>query len=90
MPVPKRKRSKARRDKRFANKGLKVQAFTSCAQCKAALAPHQACKSCGFYKGAKVLETKVERGLKRAELIKFVQQKQLKKHLSIQNLKNKI
>ena len=67
MPVPKRKRSKARRDKRFANKGLKVQAFTSCAQCKAALAPHQACKSWGFYKGAKVLETKVERGLKRAE-----------------------
>lgn len=67
MPVPKRKRSKARRDKRFANKGIKAQAFTSCSQCKAALAPHQVCKSCGFYKGAKILETKVERGLKRAE-----------------------
>lgn len=67
MPVPKRKRSKARRDKRFANKGIKVQAITACSQCQTALAPHQACKSCGFYKGAKVLETKVERGLKRAQ-----------------------
>ncbi len=67
MPVPKRKRSKARRDKRFANKGIKVQAITSCAQCKTAIAPHQVCKDCGFYKGAKVLETKIERGIKRVE-----------------------
>lgn len=68
MPVPKRKRSKARRDKRFANKGIKVQAFTACSHCKTAIAPHQVCKSCGFYKGAKVLETKIERGIKRVEL----------------------
>lgn len=67
MPVPKRKRSRARRDSRFANKGLKPRQIASCNQCKTAIAPHQVCKECGFYKGVKVLETKVERTVKRAE-----------------------
>jgi large subunit ribosomal protein L32 len=49
MPVPKRKRSKARRDKRFANKGIKPAAITHCASCTEPLAPHVACGSCGFY-----------------------------------------
>ena len=68
MPVPKRKRSRARRDKRFANKGIQETAVAHCAQCQAPLVPHQACKSCGFYKGAKVMSTKADRGLKRIEL----------------------
>lgn len=68
MPVPKRKRSRARRDKRFANKGIKESAVVHCSQCQAPLIPHQACKVCGFYKGAKVIQTKAERGEKRKEL----------------------
>jgi large subunit ribosomal protein L32 len=75
MPVPKRKRSKARRDKRFANKGIKPKQIASCQQCKSPTAAHQVCKECGFYKGVKVLATKVERSLKRAE----VQQAKAKK-----------
>ena len=67
MPVPKRKRSRARRDKRFANKGIKQTAVTHCSQCQTALLPHSACKGCGYYKGAKVLLTKEDRGLKRME-----------------------
>lgn len=67
MPVPKRKRSRARRDKRFANKGLKVKAFTACANCQASIMPHQACKACGHYKGRKVFATKADRAVKRAE-----------------------
>jgi len=61
MPVPKRKRSRARRDSRFANKGMAVATITQCAQCSASIMPHQACKECGFYKGRKVLRTKTER-----------------------------
>lgn len=68
MPVPKRKRSKTRRDKRFANKGIKPKQIASCSHCKTAVAPHQVCKECGYYKGTKVLSTKVERAVKRAEL----------------------
>lgn len=69
MPVPKRKRSRARRDKRFANKGLQEKAIQRCKTegCSAALVPHQACYSCGFYKGVKVLRTKNERGKVRSQ-----------------------
>ena len=67
MPVPKRKRSRMRRDKRFANKGFKVKSFTLCNNCGAPLATHQACTACGFYKGVKVLMTKADRALRRQE-----------------------
>jgi len=67
MPVPKRKRSRARRDSRFANKGLKVKTFASCAHCNEPLVPHQVCKACGYYKGKKVLTTKMERTIKRGQ-----------------------
>jgi large subunit ribosomal protein L32 len=67
MPVPKRKRSRARRDKRFANKGIKVKSCTECSNCKSPLACHAACSTCGFYKGAKVLKTKTDRAVKRGE-----------------------
>jgi len=67
MPVPKRKRSRARRDKRFANKGIKVKIFTECKNCKEPMMPHQVCKSCGFYKGIKVMNTKIDRAIKRGK-----------------------
>ena len=70
MPVPKRKRSRARRDKRFANKGIQESAVAYCSQCKHPFVPHQACRKCGFYKGAKVMDTKADRGLKRQEHVK--------------------
>lgn len=66
MPVPKRKRSRARRDSRFANKGIKIKSITACSNCKDAIAPHQACKACGYYKGEKVLRTKNDRLVGRA------------------------
>ena len=68
MPVPKRKRSRARRDKRFANKGIKVKALTECQNCKAPLPTHQACPACGFYKGVKVMATKADRAVRRGEM----------------------
>ncbi|MGE0206490.1 MAG: 50S ribosomal protein L32 [Candidatus Babeliales bacterium] len=78
MPVPKRKRSRSRRDKRFANKGIKETSIARCAQeeCGFPLLPHQACKKCGFYKGAKVIATKADRGQKREELKKVKAAKQ--------------
>ena len=68
MPVPKRKRSRARKSKRNANKGFSIKAFTNCRNCQEVIGPHQACKSCGHYKGVKVLITKAERSTKRVEL----------------------
>lgn len=68
MPVPKRKVSRARRDKRQANKGIKPQAVAACLNCANPILPHQACEHCGFYKGKKVLVTKTERAVKRGEV----------------------
>ena len=67
MPVPKRKVSKSRRDKRSSNKGIKVKAITSCSHCQGPLAPHQACFGCGFCKGEKILTTKMDRALRRGK-----------------------
>lgn len=65
MPVPKRKRSRARRDSRFANKGMVMHTITSCKNCETPLIPHSVCKSCGFYKEAKVMSTKNDRVVNR-------------------------
>jgi len=67
MPVPKRKRSRARRDSRFANKGVKVKAIATCQTCKESIATHRVCPSCGHYKGVKIMTTKADRALKRGE-----------------------
>lgn len=70
MPVPKRKRSRARRDKRKANWGIKPAAIGACANCQAPSSSHQVCSTCGFYKGRKVMTTKLDRALKRKETYK--------------------
>jgi len=67
MPVPKRKTSKSRRDMRSACKFLRPQAVTTCSQCALPVLPHIVCSTCGFYKGRKVLVTKLDRALKRGE-----------------------
>ncbi|MBM3886524.1 50S ribosomal protein L32 [Candidatus Dependentiae bacterium] len=67
MPTPKRKVSRARRDKRSANKGLKPKAIASCQTCQARIATHKICSECGYYKGVKVLRTKTDRKYHRAQ-----------------------
>jgi len=67
MPVPKRKTSKSRRDKRHSTRFIRPGAVMTCAQCSHPLSPHVACSECGFYKGVKVLRTKLERTVTRGE-----------------------
>lgn len=68
MAVPKRKTSKSRRDQRSACKFLRPQAFADCSHCATPTMPHIVCSNCGYYKGRKVLVTKLDRALKRGEL----------------------
>lgn len=67
MPVPKRKTSKKRKNQRSSTKFIRAKAFTTCSNCSVALNPHQACLNCGFYKGKKVMKTKLDRILKRGQ-----------------------
>ena len=57
MAVPKRKVSKARRDKRrSAVWKLNAPALSRCTNCGELIAPHKVCPSCGYYKGVQVIK----------------------------------
>jgi large subunit ribosomal protein L32 len=60
MGVPKRKTSKARRDKRRANHSVATPALATCSQCNEVRLAHRACPNCGYYKGRLVLELEEE------------------------------
>lgn len=56
MPLPKRKHSKTRRDKRrAANSRMYVASLSVCPQCKKMKAAHRVCPHCGYYKGKPVV-----------------------------------
>ncbi|MCQ2450421.1 MAG: 50S ribosomal protein L32 [Clostridia bacterium] len=57
MAVPKRKTSKARRDKRRNNLWkLDAPALVRCPECGAYKRPHRICLTCGKYNGRQVRE----------------------------------
>lgn len=56
MAVPKRKVSKARRDKRRSSVWkLGTPGMVECPNCHELTAPHKVCSNCGFYDGKEVL-----------------------------------
>jgi large subunit ribosomal protein L32 len=59
-PLPKRKISKGRRDRRRAHDALKARNLVSCPNCGEMRLPHHVCPSCGFYKGREVVDVERE------------------------------
>ena len=55
MALPKRKHSKARRDKSRTHWKLGVPALTKCPQCARPIPPHRVCRFCGYYRGRQVI-----------------------------------
>ena len=58
MPLPKRRHSKSRRNKRRANWKLRAPAYVPCPECRKPRLPHRACPSCGFYAKRQAIEVK--------------------------------
>ncbi|MGH2628812.1 MAG: 50S ribosomal protein L32 [Anaerolineales bacterium] len=56
MPNPKRRHSKARRDKRRAHDRLHTNALSKCPQCHEDKLPHRVCPRCGHYKGRPAID----------------------------------
>jgi large subunit ribosomal protein L32 len=56
MAVPKRKKSKSKRNKRRTHQKISAPNLTSCPQCGDSRLPHHACPSCGTYKGRTVVD----------------------------------
>jgi len=55
-PVPKRKVSPGRRDRRRAHDALKLSNLVQCSNCGELRLPHRVCPNCGFYQGREVIE----------------------------------
>lgn len=76
MGVPKRKVSRARRDSRATvNMKIDKKTIAACQTCQAPVVPHQVCKTCGYYKGIKIVRTKSDRMHQRNEIARAQQAK---------------
>jgi large subunit ribosomal protein L32 len=51
MAVPKKKTSKARRDKRRTHDVAEMPAVSKCSHCGEPCRPHHVCEKCGYYDG---------------------------------------
>ncbi len=51
MPLPKRRHSHSRTNKRKANWKLEVPRLVACPSCAKPRLPHTVCPSCGYYGG---------------------------------------
>ena len=57
MAVPKKKTTRARRDRRRACQNvIKLVHLSECPQCHSLKLPHRVCLNCGYYKGRQVIE----------------------------------
>ena len=56
MANPKRRHSKARRDRRRAHDALSQPGASTCTNCGAAKLPHRVCRDCGYYRDRQVIE----------------------------------
>jgi large subunit ribosomal protein L32 len=54
-PLPKRKHSKGRRDRRRAHDALTARNTVTCSNCGEMRMPHTVCANCGYYKGREVV-----------------------------------
>lgn len=60
MALPKRRKSKSKRDMRRAHQKLSAPNLSTCPQCGEPKLPHQACPSCGAYKDRNVGESEAD------------------------------
>jgi large subunit ribosomal protein L32 len=58
MANPKRRTSKARRDRRRAHDALSTPSTSNCPNCGEVKLPHRACAHCGHYRDREVVEVK--------------------------------
>lgn len=56
MAVPKKKKSKSKRDSRRSHDGVKLPKITTCPHCQEPVLPHRVCPECGQYRGRTIIK----------------------------------
>lgn len=86
MAVPKRRKTKSRRDQRRMHIYLKKPSLVDCPQCKQKKLMHKVCGECGYYKGREVIDV-----LKKEEISsgKKEEEKKTDKPISMESLSKK-
>jgi large subunit ribosomal protein L32 len=59
-PLPKKKHSSGRRDRRRAHHALKTRNLVQCSNCSELRLPHHVCPNCGHYQGREIIEVEEE------------------------------
>jgi len=59
-PLPKRKISKGRRNRRRTHDAISTPKLVECPQCHELHLPHRMCPNCGTYRGRTVIEIEEE------------------------------
>jgi len=57
MALPKKKKSRSRRDMRRSHDRIPLVGVTTCQQCHEPVLPHRVCQECGSYRGKTVIQT---------------------------------
>jgi large subunit ribosomal protein L32 len=95
--VPKQRHTKSRRNKRRMHHFIDAPSLSVCPKCKKPVLLHTVCQSCGYYKGAEVIDvmkklTKKEKKQKEKEM-KAAQEAEgkqnSKKEVSLEELSKK-
>ena len=60
MPVPKRKTSFTKKNKRRSHDALTAPQVMSCPACGESTTMHHACPHCGMYRGRKILDIQTD------------------------------
>ena len=55
-PLPKRKLSKGRRNRRRAHDAIGAPHLVQCSHCREQMMPHRVCPHCGYYKGRQIVK----------------------------------
>lgn len=55
MAVPKKRKSRAKRDTRRAHDHVNLPNLSTCPQCHEPVLPHRVCPECGTYKGRTII-----------------------------------
>ena len=56
-PLPKKKRTQARKGMRWSHSQLRPVSLSTCPQCRTPKPSHRVCPTCGYYAGREVIPT---------------------------------